>query len=267
MHEQIEIEQDVENDRADDHQHERTCLRASRARRCDGSDYAVPLARGSASSPVARLSRMRHWRDILQIFQKQQPRGGGIRPPGSGRSFPSPPGTAPASTLRKLMADLGHRARHVVVRRHHDQRAEAALLAPSAGSRSALPSVLSERSKSTQQRTTRRIRGLRREISLRVGRAVDAADEQPLAAPGRQELDRIVMREAPPVSTTMPSALRSSTTSSAGSRPDEPEEAERQQQRTAARKTRPSAGRCAAKAGLPATAPPQDRSSGVSFGL
>ena len=120
--------------------------------------------------------------------------------------------------VRQLVRDLGQRARHVVVRRHHDQRTEAAASAQRRVS-IALPSVLSARSKSTQQRTIAANSGLRREISRDVVARLAAADEQALAAPGRQQLDRVATREAPPVSATMPSALRSSRTSSVGTRP------------------------------------------------
>jgi len=41
-----------------------------------------------------------------------------------------------------------------------------------------------------------------------------AGDQQPFAALRRQQLDRVGMREAAPVSATMPSALRSMVTSS-----------------------------------------------------
>ena len=55
----------------------------------------------------------------------------------------------------------------------------------------ALPSVLSERSKSTQQRTTAREFRIEARDLVGCGRAIGAADEQALAAAGRQQLDRV----------------------------------------------------------------------------
>ena len=45
--------------------------------------------------------------------------------------------------VRKLVREFGERARHVIGRRHDDQRMEAMFDAPNAASASALPSVLS----------------------------------------------------------------------------------------------------------------------------
>ena len=144
-----------------------------------------------------------------------------IRPPGFVFSFHI---TGKASgDVRKLMRELGHGARHVIIRGHDDQRVEILLLRPAPGLE-ALPNVLSaERSRSTQQLKILRMRASGgRSPPLVV--AVHPGDQQPPAALGGQQFDRVAIREAPPVRTTIPSALRSSTTSSVGDLPDEPEE-------------------------------------------
>src|SRR5215218_3020005 len=80
----------------------------------------------------------------------------------------------------------------------------------------ALPSVLRERSKSTQQRTHRSNSGLRREISLELVARLAPLIRSRLPRPEANSSIASVIREAPPVKATIPSASRSSGTSSAG---------------------------------------------------
>src|SRR5262249_21366637 len=83
----------------------------------------------------------------------------------------------------------------------------------------ALPSVLSERSKSTQQRTQRSNSGLSREISLELVARLAPLISSRLPRPDASNSMASVMREGPPVSATIPSASRASGTSAAGTRP------------------------------------------------
>src|SRR6266550_8894931 len=80
----------------------------------------------------------------------------------------------------------------------------------------ALPSVLRERSKSTQQRTQGSNSGLRREISLELVARLAPLMRSRLPRPDANSSIASVIREAPPVNATMPSASRLSETSSAG---------------------------------------------------
>src|ERR1700724_3557115 len=80
----------------------------------------------------------------------------------------------------------------------------------------ALPSVLRERSKSTQQRTQRSNSGLRREIAVELVARYAPLMRSRLPRPDANNSIASAMREAPPVNATMPSALRVSVTSSAG---------------------------------------------------
>src|SRR5207247_5687729 len=83
---------------------------------------------------------------------------------------------------------------------------------------SALPRVLRERSKSTQQRTHRPNSGLRREISLELVARWAPLIRSRLPRPDASSSIASAIREAPPVKATIPSASRSSETSSAGTR-------------------------------------------------
>src|SRR5215470_419507 len=80
----------------------------------------------------------------------------------------------------------------------------------------ALPSVLRERSKSTQQRTQRSNSGLSREIAVELVARYAPLIRSRLPRPDANNSIASAIREAPPVSATMPSAPRSSETSSAG---------------------------------------------------
>src|SRR5215813_2235213 len=80
----------------------------------------------------------------------------------------------------------------------------------------ALPSVLRERSKSTQQRTQRSNSGLRREIAVELVARYAPLFRSRLPRPDANNSIASAMREAPPVNATMPSASRLSVTSSAG---------------------------------------------------
>ena len=88
------------------------------------------------------------------------------------------------------MRDLGERARHVIVRRHHDQRAEALAFGPALD----LDRVAAGVAGAIDIDATVHIAG---EFRVETGyfgdrgRPVQAADEQALAAPGRQEFERV----------------------------------------------------------------------------
>ena len=81
----------------------------------------------------------------------------------------------------------------------------------------ALPSVFSDRSKSTQQRTIVANSGCRREISLALVDRLAPLISRRWPRLAAMSSMASTIREAPPVSATMPSALRSSLISSVGS--------------------------------------------------
>ena len=125
----------------------------------------------------------------------------------------------------QLMSDLGERARHVIVRRDHDQRAETAALRPAPG----------------LDRIAQRIEGAieidaaaHPALELRVepgdfigiGRTVAPLMSNRLPRPDASNSIASVMREAPPVSATMPSASRVSVSFVGRHAPDEPEKPE-----------------------------------------
>src|SRR5262245_19954275 len=82
----------------------------------------------------------------------------------------------------------------------------------------ALPRVLSERSKSTQQRTQRSNSGLSREISLELVARLAPLISKRRPRPEASSSIASAMREAPPVRATMPSAFCASATSCDGTR-------------------------------------------------
>ena len=91
----------------------------------------------------------------------------------------------------KLMRELGHGARHVPVRGHHDQRIEIVLARPALGLDGVAEGV--ERGAVEIDAAGEKFgieRGQPGDFA-RAGGAVHAADQQPLAALGRQQLDGV----------------------------------------------------------------------------
>ena len=130
-------------------------------------------------------------RNVLQIFGEQELRRYAICPPGFG---PEPLGNhreCNQCDIRKLMRDLGHRARHMIARRHHDERAETAALGPVA----CLDRIA--------QRVDRAIEidaaadpvlelGVEPQYVDRIRGSIRPTDEQAPAATSRQKLDCII---------------------------------------------------------------------------
>ena len=189
VHEQVQIEQDVENDRADD-EHGRTCMRSAAvvARRRDAPLTAARSAAGQRGLDAACAAARRR---ISRIRTASAARSAPLVHHGSARSLSVTTGNGTSATSGQLVRDLGH------ARAACDSSTSPRSASGSRGSRAqrrvsiALPSVLSERSKSTQQRTTRSNSRIEARDLVGCGRAVDAADQQALAAAGRQQLDRV----------------------------------------------------------------------------
>ena len=149
-------------------------------------------------------------RPELQIFRQHQPRGRRFDHHGSLRSLSVTTGKGTSATSGHLMRELGHRARHVIGRGHDDQRTESRVAAQRRVS-TALPTVLMRRMVEVDAAGEQPLVAAASGARFRRGWSrIDAGDQQPLAAPAASSSSASVMREAPPVSTTMPSALRSS---------------------------------------------------------
>ncbi len=108
------------------------------------------------------------------------------------------------------MRDLGHGARHVIVRGHHDQRLEAVLARPAPGLDGVAEGVdaPSGRDRCSRRRACMQPASAARSRA-RAGGALTPRDQQPAPRSAARQLDRIAdAATPPPVSTTMPSALR-----------------------------------------------------------
>ena len=154
--------------------------------------------------------------DIFQIFRQQQPRR--RRRSTSGRcALFGDHRKGDQGDVGKLARELRHGARHVVVRRDDDQRTNAGGVAPSAGSRSRCRPCSRRNGRdrrSTPSATDRP--GSRRAISADVVARCTPVIRRRLPRPSDRSSIASTMRDDPPVRTTMPSALRSSATSSVG---------------------------------------------------
>ena len=128
---------------------------------------------------------------IFQIFRDQKPRRADVRPPRLGFHLFRYHRIGNQRDIGKLMFDLGHGARHVPVRRHHDQRIEIMLARPALGLERIAESV--ER-RAVEIDAAGEIFGIKRRQPcdlLGAGGAMHAGDQQPLAALGRQQFDGV----------------------------------------------------------------------------
>ena len=110
---------------------------------------------------------------------------------GSSFTFGEITGKEISVDVGKLMLKFGHRTRHVPVRGHHDQRIEIVLARPALGLERVAEGV--ERG-AIEIDAAGEILGIKRRQPrdfARAGVAMHAGDQQPFAALGRQQFDRV----------------------------------------------------------------------------
>ena len=137
---QRQIESDVEDERAEkDGDHRHSSVAAPR-RACATPRSAGDMAAGSVETQSSICTRNTCGEEF-GIFGHQQPRRRAARPPWLVPPLFADHRKRDQQHVRHACAKFDDGARHVIVRRHHDQRAEAALLAQRRVS-AALPRVL-----------------------------------------------------------------------------------------------------------------------------
>ena len=129
--------------------------------------------------------------NILQIFTEQQAGRVKVRPPRLGFHFFRYDGECDEGDVRQLMVEFGHRARHVPVRRHDDQRIEIVL---------ARPTFCFERVAEGIERRAVQVDAAGKIFRIKRGEARDFACtcgpvhpgyQQPFAVFGGQQFDRV----------------------------------------------------------------------------
>ena len=154
---------------------------------------------------------------VFEIFRQHQSGGRTIRPPRLDAQAIGNDRERNQRDIRKLMRDLGERPRHVVGGGDDDERAKAAIDGPAACLHRIAEGVdrgiVEVDAAAPAGGRNRRPDGRYRSSSCR---ELTPVMSRRLPRPAASSSSASVTREVPPVKTTMPSALRSSTTSSLG---------------------------------------------------